>query len=174
MAEPTRSASARGKSARIRRIQQASLIYRKLFRWRQTYIVLSPQNPNHPIWGVNLPPKRGRPRRSPRRGRFGSCPKREWPTIPSVRLERRRSPPQGWLRRSQSPGQCRLRPQGRRAQSGFRLDIGEDASSGPPLRTYQITPYPPTHFDLPQCLPPRLATACNLASSDGLPLGDEA
>ena len=58
MAEPTRSASARGKSARIRHIQQASLIYRKLFRWRQTYIVLSPQNPNDPIWGVNLPQER--------------------------------------------------------------------------------------------------------------------
>jgi hypothetical protein len=58
----------------------------------------------------------------------GQC---EWPTGPSVRRERWRSPPQGWLRLSRSPSQWstggRLRPQGRSAQSGFRLDIGEDA-----------------------------------------------
>src|SRR3974390_3799245 len=98
----------------------------------------------------------------------------EWPTGPSVRLERWRSPPQGWLRLSQSPSQWstggRLRPQGRGAQGGFRLDVGEDAYGGLRLRTDQNTPYPTRHFDLPQCLPPRLATACNLASSDGLPV----
>jgi hypothetical protein len=59
---------------------------------------------------------------------------REWPTGPSVRRVRWRSPPQGWLRLSRSPSQWstggRLRPRGRSAQSGFRLDIGEDAYSG--------------------------------------------
>jgi hypothetical protein len=52
----------------------------------------------------------------------------------SVRRERWQSPPQGWLRLSRSPSQWstggRLRPQDRSDQSGFRLDIGEDAYSG--------------------------------------------
>src|SRR6516225_11365336 len=59
-------------------------------------------------------------------------------TGPSVRRERRRSPPRGWLRLSRSRSQWstggRLRPQGRSAESGFRLDIDEDAYSGLPQR----------------------------------------
>src|SRR6516164_6741205 len=86
--------------------------------------------PQPPHLGSKPPPKRGLAASAlPTSGPFWqlSVPT-EWPTRPSARLERRRSPPQGWLRRSQSPGQWstdgRLRPQGRSAQSGFRLDIG--------------------------------------------------